>query len=223
MTSKRVPPYLSFSTFKSFLESLRVSGIPTRIDRSVMASKSGSTQVLLLAAIRYLGLASDIGIPTPELERLVHASGKARREMWHAMLRRAYPNLFKLDLQRATTQQASDVLTKEGVSSQDTVRKALNFFCLASKEAGIELSPHITPSAGSRVTKKARSATIPASNTTPREEVRRPEINSSSEWQMLLAKFPNFDPGWPEDLRTNWLEGFERLSEIFKGEMSQKD
>src|SRR5712672_4905 len=98
MRDKKVPPYLSFSTFTGFLDALRVSGVPTRVDRSIMAAKSGSTQVLLLSAIRYLGLASDNGIPTPELERLVQSEARQQQEVWHRILSRAYPTLFKLDL-----------------------------------------------------------------------------------------------------------------------------
>jgi hypothetical protein len=29
--------------------------------------------------------------------------------------------------------------------------------------------------------------------------------------EMLLAKFPEFDPNWPDPLKTKWFEGFERL------------
>jgi len=137
--------------------------------------------------------------------------------MWHAILRRAYPNLFKLDLQRATTQQVSDALSREGISSPDTIRKALNFFSLAAKDAGIKLSPHIKPYAGRRqLVRKARTAATQEINSGSNALLDVTEIDSSSEWQMLLSKFPSFDPGWPEDMRKNWLEGFERLARICK-------
>ena len=215
MKEKRVPPYLSFSTFTSFLDSLRVSGVPTRIDRSIMASKSGSTQVLLLSAVRYLGLASENGIPTPDLERLVQSEGRQNQEVWHRVLTKAYSSLFRLDLQRATTQQLSEALSKEGLSSQDTIRKALNFFSLAAKKAGIKLSPHIKPYAGLRLAgRRARSSGDEPIENIARASSITTERNGSSEWQMLLSKFPDFDPSWPDDLRENWLHAFERLSKI---------
>jgi hypothetical protein len=216
MKEKKIPPYLSFSTFTSFLDALRVSGVPTRVDRSIMASKSGSTQVLLLSAIRYLGLASDNGIPTPDLERLVQSEGRQQQEVWHRILMRAYPTLFKLDLQRATTQQLAEALSREGLSSQDTIRKSLNFFSLAAKKAGIKLSPHIKPYAGLRQTGRRARTTVEEQ----KEAISRPssllasDRNGSTEWEMLLSKFPDFDPSWPDDLRKNWLDGFERLSRI---------
>jgi hypothetical protein len=27
----------------------------------------------------------------------------------------------------------------------------------------------------------------------------------------LLGKFPSFDPGWPDDIKKKWFEGFDRL------------
>jgi len=183
-----------------------------------MASKSGSTQALLLSAIRYFGLASENGLPTRELEGLVKAEGKERQEAWRSILERSYPNLFKLDLQRATTQQIAESLAKEGLSSQDTIRKALNFFSLAVKDAGLRLSPHIKPYAGHRKLGRPARPLIEAQNKplVPSTSFRTTEVDGTNEWQMLLSKFPDFDPSWPDDLRKNWLEGFERLSIICK-------
>ena len=42
------PPYLAFRTFRHFLDGLRASGIPGRIDRSVMSSLSGGAQSALI-------------------------------------------------------------------------------------------------------------------------------------------------------------------------------
>src|SRR6266478_5192805 len=52
------PPYLPFRTFKSYIESLSSSGIPAKIDRTVLRSRSGSEQTMILASLRYLGLIS---------------------------------------------------------------------------------------------------------------------------------------------------------------------
>jgi hypothetical protein len=216
---KRIPPYLSFRTFRTFLDALAVSGVPTRVDRSVMASRSGSNQALLISAIRYFGLASENGLPTPDLEALVQSEGKERQEVWRRILVRSYPNLFKLDLQRATTQQLSEALAREGLSNQDTIRKALNFFTIAAKDAGLKLSPHIKPYAGRRQSnRRLRTSLEDQKQTvaiTPASVFS--ETDGSSEWTMLLSKFPNFDPSWPQDLRKNWLEGFESLSRICRG------
>lgn len=186
-----------------------------------MASRSGSTQALLLSAIRYFGLVSDMGLPTPDLDVLVQSEGKERQEVWRSILIKAYPNLFKIDLQRATTQQLSEALAREGLSNQDTIRKAVNFFSLAAKDAGLRLSPHIKPYAGRRLSNRRARATVEElGETVPvpsSSSVGLTQMEGSTEWTKLLAKFPDFDPSWPEELRKNWLEGFESLSRICRG------
>ena len=215
---KRLPPYLSYRTFRSFLDSVAVAGVPNRIGRSLMASKSGSTQALLLAAIRYLGLASEKGVSSPALETLVHAEGKERQDLWRRILENAYPALFssKINLERTTTEELAEIFAREGVSSADTVRKCVTFFSLAAKDAGIKLSPHIKPYAGAR--RAPRRAKPGAEELTAVSESLSPPLdrdrNSSTEWELLLSKFPDFDPSWPDDLRNNWLLGFERLSKM---------
>lgn len=223
MTSRQkgLPPYLSYRTFRSFLDSVSVGGVPNRIDRSMMASMSGSNQALLVSAIRYLGLASEKGVSTPELESLVNAEGKQRQEIWRRILSRAYSSLFnsKINLERATTQELSEVFAKEGVSSADTIRKCVTFFSLAAKDAGVKLSPHIKPYAGRP--QRSRRSRVQASE--QREIAYEPTTvvgsnnEGSSDWQMLLSKFPDFDPAWPEDVRKNWFDGFQTLSKLCKG------
>jgi hypothetical protein len=221
IAGRRLPPYLSYRTFRNFLQSLTVSGVPTRIDRSMMASKSGATQVLLLSTIRYLGLASENGIPTAELEKVVHSEGKERQEVWRRILEKSYPNLFnsKLNLERTTTKELEEVFKTQGVTSPETVRKCVTFFSLAARDAGIRLSPHVKPYAGRRQAGRRARATGDEQKETV--AVAAPFVatdnDGSTDWQLLLSKFPDFDPSWPEELRKNWFDGFERLSRICKG------
>lgn len=212
---KRIPPYLSFRTFRTFLDALGVSGVPTRVDRSVMASRSGSTQALLLSAVRYFGLVSENGLPTPDLEALVQSNGKDRQDVWRRILIGAYPKLFKLDLQRATTQQLSEALAREGLSNQETIRKALNFFSIAAKDAGLKLSPHIKPYAGRRQTIRRARATVEEQQDgiilpTPDASDR----NGSTDLEILLSKFPDFDLSWTDDQIKKWLEGIRQVREF---------
>ncbi|SRR6266536_96686 len=213
---KRLPPYLSYRTFRNFLDSVRISGVPTRIERSMMASKSGSTQALLFSAIRYLGLASEKGVSTPDLEQLVHSEGKQQRDVWRRIFIRSYSGVFKskINLERATTEELVEIFLKEGVSSKDTVRKCVTFFCMGAKDAGIRLSPHIRPYAGHRQAgRRARPAEQQIDIASSSVDS-GPYPNDSSEWQLLLSKFPDFDPTWPDEIRKNWLNGFAELSKI---------
>jgi len=212
---KRKAPYLSYRTFKTFLDSLRVSGLPTRVDRSMMASKSGSTQALLLSTIRFLGLISENGIPTAELEKLINSHGQDRQEKWRAIVKRSYPQLFtaQFDLERATTREVEEVFEKEGVTSQETVRKCVTFFSLAARDAGIKLSPHIKPYAGRKL---AGRRLRPVEDNRP-DAIGKSEgmqTNGVQDDSALLSKFPSFDPSWTEDQIDKWLDAFRRLSRI---------
>lgn len=211
---KKAPPYLSYTTFRNFLDSLSATAVPTRIDRGIMASMSGSNQALLISTVRYFDLASEHGIPTSELKLLVEATEADRQQIWKRILMKGYSDLFnsKLDLARTTTNELAEAFRRQGVASPDRLRKCVSFFTLAAKDAGIKLSPHIKPFVvkrqESRRTRPIPDSIKPASSSE--------ELTGSHEWQLLLSKFPEFDPAWPEDLRRNWLEGFEELSRICK-------
>ncbi len=53
--SKPSPPYVSYKTFKAFLEELKASVIPDQIDRSMMSKMSGITQTQLPRGVQIPG------------------------------------------------------------------------------------------------------------------------------------------------------------------------
>lgn len=215
---KKVPPYMSYKTFLSFLDALRVSGVPTRLDRSLVPSMSGSNQALLFSTLRYLGLVTNKGAPTQNLDTFVNAKMDDRKEIWRQLIINGYTNLFTsdIDIERATTQELAEVFAREGVASSDTVRKCVTFFSFAAKDAGIKLSPHIKPYAGRRQTSRRGQETTKeqGTSTVPRSLMVAPGGNGSTDWQLLLSKFPDFDRSWPDDLKKKWFDGFERLSRM---------
>jgi len=212
-TEKRQPPYLSYRTFRNFLDSLGAQGVPNRIDRGVLASMSGSNQILLVSALRYFGLITSKNSPTAELEKLVSLEGGDRQKTWRRIFTAAYPPIFNagINLQRATTEELSELFSKNGVSSVNTNRKCVTFFCLAAKDAGIKLSPHIKPYAGRR----RRSAVTDEPATRIRRKEESPATQTvSTDFDRILAKFPPYDPSWPEELKKSWFEGIARVKEI---------
>ncbi len=213
---KRFPPYLSYKTLRNFLDSLGPTIVPTRIDRSVLASKSGSNQVLLLSALKYLNLITDNGLATPDLQKLVKAEGPDRQKVWANIMAKAYSNLFEseIDIGRTTTQELSEVFSREGVSSPDTIKKCVTFFSLAAKDAGLKLSPHVKPYAGRR---RAGLGTTGVKSSSKSEGT---ALNSVAISEALLRKFPTFDPAWSEEERNNWLAAFEKLTKLSIGSMN---
>lgn len=212
-----VPPYLSYKTFSGFIQGLKV-GIPTRIDRSVLNTMSGAVQGHLMSALRYLGLVSQHAVTTEKLASLVNSEGTERERVLSGILKEGYPFIFAepaFDLQRATTGQLEEAFRKVGASGE-TIRKCVAFFLGAAKAAGIQVSPYIKTSGITRSPSNKSKKSSPVNNATDLPQ--QPEgflastVPPLASWsQMLLAKFPSFDPGWPDGVKAKWFESFERL------------
>ena len=140
--NNKIPPYVPYRTFRTFLEFLK-EGIPDRIDRSVWVTRfSGSSGMQLMTSLKALSLIDDYGRPSPQLEKLVFAQGRERRDLMKQILEDFYSPLFNLDLKKATKNQFREAFrifgAKEGV-----LTKCEAFFIKAAKDSGIELSQYI--------------------------------------------------------------------------------
>src|ERR1700733_5151148 len=62
--SEMKPPYVAYKTFANTLASLRESGLPDRIDRSVFPGLAGGTQSFLMSALKFMGLIIGEGTPS---------------------------------------------------------------------------------------------------------------------------------------------------------------
>ncbi|MEE8349550.1 MAG: DUF5343 domain-containing protein [Acidobacteriota bacterium] len=141
-----IPPYISYRTFSNFLSELRARGLPSRIDRSVMAHKSGTIQSQLLLALNYLGLLRGAGQPTDQLKQLIESQDRQRQEVLRGILKNSYGFVFNSDigLQTATSDQAEELFQKTGASGE-TVRRCIAFFLASAKDSGIPISDYIKP------------------------------------------------------------------------------
>ena len=194
----QIPPYVPYRTFRNFVDQLR-EGIPTRIDRSVWGARySGSSGIQLMTALKVL----------------VMTDGDERRAVLAAILQRHYRPIFTLDLARATKAQFSETFKVYG-AREGVLRKCENFFIQAAQDAGIELSQYILArrhtsrraSAGSRT----RQSSVAAAQPGRLEAVPAAALNSLAE--MVLAKYPDFDPSWDPSVQERWLEGIGKLYE----------
>lgn len=216
-TEKRsLPPYVSYRTFKSFIESLRVA-MPGRIDRSLMGTMSGAIQSQVLSSLGYLDLISPKGIPKEKLNRLVNSEGPDRQKVLKEVLSNSYPFMSEsgFDLERATSRQLEEQFAKLGASG-DTIRKGVAFFISAAKDAALSLSPFFAKKSkvGRKTTLRTKSKTKERKRTDEDLETQQSEQISWS--QLLLSKFPSFDPAWPDDVKSKWFDAFGELMK--KGE-----
>jgi hypothetical protein len=219
--SKALPPYVSYRTFRNFVERMH-EGIPSRIDRSVMGgSMAGGTVTQLLTALKSLELIDENGKPQGNLEQLAVASGDEYRSILESILRNAYPNVFKLDLKRASAQEFRERF-KEFTTKDDVVNKCQAFFRQAAEDAGIELSPYIKERAKvSGQPRKHRKPRRGDTSQTSKQEL--PRMSRHSIEEMILQKYPEFNPEWDKGTQDAWMKGIMKLYAELKGEEEKGD
>jgi hypothetical protein len=200
----RLPPYVSYRTFRNFIEGLQ-QRVPSRIDRSYWGDTlSGSTGTQLMAALKFLGLIDARGQPMPRLKPLVSTKGEQRAE------------LLREILSDATYSQLDEIFHDTFQLTDDVRRKCVKFFVELATEAGVPLSPFITKRF--RSTHSNAGIKIPIKRTSIRtnRNLVMPqileEIPEQGPWgRMLLTKFPTFDPSWSDELKLKWFEAFDEL------------
>jgi len=167
-----------------------------------------------MTALKVLALVDAEGRPTSALEQLVMAEGDERRRVLRSVLEANYAPVFALDLSRATRAQFHEAFqsfgTKEGV-----LAKCEAFFIQAAQDAGIELSAFIL--ARRHVTRRGSAAgrsRAPAAERAPEPRPAQPDSGQRSITEMILAKYPDFDPSWSSDAQARWYEGLEGITRL---------
>jgi hypothetical protein len=131
---ERVPPYVAYRTFINFLNTM-AQGIPSRIDRSVVSSLSGSVQGQLISTLRYLAIIGIDGKPNDAFMALVNAEGVERQRILNKLINSSYGCVFasELDLERATRSELEEVFAGQDVAGE-TLRKAASHFYPANAQ-----------------------------------------------------------------------------------------
>ena len=222
-------PYVSYKTFSNFVAGLKIT-MPGRIDRSVMHTLSGAAQSHLKHALQVMGLMSDQGIPTELFKKLAASEGANRQACLAEALRNGYPFLFSdsIDLSSATGQQLLDQFKDVNLKG-DTVRKSVSFFLAAAKDADIKLSPYFKRIQSPTTKRGANNGAAAVSSenggaqgggSTPSPNSRNTGKKKPSDppagdgWAgLLLQKFPEFNPEWPDEVKSKWFDAFDKLME----------
>jgi hypothetical protein len=215
---KHLPPYVSYRTFYNFIERLQ-QHIPSRIDRSYWGELlSGSNGTQLMAALRFLYLIDINGKPMEMLKRLVEAKGEQRTRILHDIADDAYGFVLKssLDLGSATYAQLVEVFHNTFQLTDDVSRKCVKFFIALAADAGLKVSPFITRKTRSTHsgtgTKASAKKPVIRTNQNLIIPQQKDEIPNTNSWHgMLLSKFPNFDPSWPDEIKLKWFSAFDEM------------
>ncbi len=146
-----VPVYLSLTTFKSVIQTLRDHGLPAKIDRTALGSRSGADKSQIMSAFKFLGLI-DQNEKTQETLRELHGcqqGSEEEKKVIAEILRSRYAKVFELDLESATPQMLADAIGSYGATGS-TKHRAIRFFIKAAEYCGIKLSGHLTHGTRSR-------------------------------------------------------------------------
>lgn len=156
------PPYMSFHTLWSTLAELGTKELPPRIDRSLMATKSGTDQANLLAAFAAFNLVGEGQRVQPALVALTSQDEEERRQALAQLVRTHYPRQMEISEQHGTEMQLRESFQEDfKLDSAETRRKAITFFLHAARTAGLPLSqnfPQTRAGSGSPGTPRRRSA-----------------------------------------------------------------
>ena len=125
------------------MESFRESGVPDRIDKTLVPGQSGTTQSYLMAAMRFFGFIDQAGAPTALMAKW-EASPQDEKAVFGEAIKNSYAFLFdgSFKLESATEGQIREKLSEKGIQGE-TARKSIGFFVSACDFAGIPISPHL--------------------------------------------------------------------------------
>jgi hypothetical protein len=215
---KRSPPYVSYRSFLTLLEELQ-RGLPARIDRSYWGDKfSGSTGTQLMSALRFLNLVDAGGLPTRNLKELATARGASRTEILRKISQESFSFLMNdsFESETATYAQLEEVFNEVYQVDRDVARKCIKFFIELANDAGIPLSPFITKKSKSskpaQIVEKIPKKTMIRTNQNLSIPQNTELVPHPMSWkELLLTKFPSFDPTWPSDVQLKWFEAFDEL------------
>jgi hypothetical protein len=214
---RHLPPYVSYRTFRNFLDKLQQK-MPSRIDRSYWGDfLSGSNGTQLLAALRFLNLVDQNGKPADQLKKLAAARGEGRSEVLRQIMSGAYAfvPLGNVDLESATYSQVEEAFHNSFQLTEDVSRKCVKFYISLAGDAGVGVSPfvaqHTRAARGGQRTKSAREARAARTNH-DRAVPQSPASTAQLSWNnLLLAKFPSFDPAWSDGIKGQWFAAFDEL------------
>lgn len=201
------PPYVTYATWTRVLDDVRERK-PTQLDGSYFRDlgMSDSTGVTVKAALWFLGLVEGDGIPTEKFTELAESEGEARKDVTRELVNDAYGHIVgDLDLEHATMGHLQDCFRRVGADG-NVGHKCVTFFLALAKDAGIALSPSLLTK--SRVGAPQRSEPGRAAGSRAGSGVQRSRAVRKSAVAgpgHLASKLPAFDPGWPKDVREEWL------------------
>jgi hypothetical protein len=211
----RLPPYLTYATWHRLLESLR-RHTPSHLDRShlMYLGFSQSTALTIKSALSFLALIDPhTGEPTVRLRGLLEAKGEDYKNLLRDMIEASYrPVLGDLDLQQTTLGKIEDRFRHYG-AEKNVGSKCLSFFLAVAKDAGITLSPNLATRSrlGTAQSVVHPVLAAPRNRRGPSPSRHHTANTRAAGYHHFASRLPDFDPGWPKEVREEWFARFQTL------------
>lgn len=224
-------PYVSYRTFRNWIEGLRHDSLPRTIDSSLMSNLSGAVQSQLRPALRYLQLVDDENRPLDRLAQLINARDEERSGVLMEILNESYGFFVGedgvIDLSRETPNTFSAKLRETGLNGE-SVRRAESFFIQIAADAGISIPKRLTAGRAGGERRKSTGTSRPTKST--RKEKASSTVNESPKYnpppqqaeaqmtwkqkmkqsiiEKMSEKYPDFDPTWDVEVQQKWYDGW---------------
>lgn len=139
-----LPPYIPFKTFQGFVQKLKDTVIPERVDSTLLRSYSGSVGRQITAALKFLGMLDGNNYTTEKLKKAVRVYGTPEwGEAFGEIFSGAYGDLIgDLNTDVATYGQLAERFKAWGAEGQ-VLQKCIAFYLAATRNIGWTISPHI--------------------------------------------------------------------------------
>ncbi len=213
-----VPPAsIPFRAFKAALVNLKARGAPPeRVDRSVWTNQLfGQDLHGMIHACRFLGLIDDQSRTTESCRALLVS---VDTDAWPAELRRileaSYRPLLESSMSSLTAGGLLQMFRRTYRTPNELTRKCCSFFVHAGREAALDMGPFLLTNSRSRWIdgrRIDRRDTGDEANTMPCGD----DVTRKRALTDLVAKLPNYDPSWSDDVKRLWLKAFNDLLERF--------
>ena len=215
-SKKLLPPYVSYRTFTNFLEGLEQT-MPSRIDRSYWGERfSGSSGAQLVSALRFLDMIDDNGFPNRKLRDLVSNRDSQRTEVLRRITTDSYGFVFeaRFNPESATYAQLEEAFKNNFHITTDVLRKCIKFFIAICSHSGMNISPFVAKKsksirAAAPVKKLSKNLDKNVRTEIPKTENSLPFGRNVD--NLLIDKFPEFNPSWPNEVQIKWFEAYGEL------------
>jgi hypothetical protein len=175
-TDSLIPVYIPWDTFTDFIKNLRTTGVPSRIDKSILMHMPALTRGQILSALRFLKLIDEAN--STKSGALTELADSFDTTQWPIAVKEHVVSAFDsivegLELEHATPHQLDECFDKV-VDKEQMRQKSERFYLSALTAANIPFSPHLVrqraPNGGQAKTpaqRKPRAKKAPKPATPP--------------------------------------------------------